>query len=226
MKTRARYSRILFCVLLIASSLIILFLMDAPAGAKGVEPPGPVNPPEPHNDKTHATSSSTSQTISSSTSQTATPSETAQTTVTMTTTETERATTATIADVPLIPGFVSVYREVIPAMVLAFIIIVLALLTSVLILRSRSSRALDELDDQRRLVQGLRTQPSATVPTTGLTASSALKRLLELGVLEPKEYMEKKMLAERTEKKTSVKQLLDEGLISQQQYDALTRKQE
>ena len=34
------------------------------------------------------------------------------------------------------------------------------------------------------------------------------------------------MLAERTEKKMSAKQLLDEGLISQEQYDALTRKQE
>jgi hypothetical protein len=113
----------------------------------------------------------------------------------------------------------------IPAMIVSFVIIVLALLVSALILRSRSSRALDELDGQRRLVHELRTQPSVTAPATGLTASSALKRLLELGVLQPKEYMEKKMLAERIEKKMSAKQLLDEGLISQEQYDALTRKQ-
>ena len=116
--------------------------------------------------------------------------------------------------------------ETIPAIILGFVIIVLALLTSALILRSRSSRALDELNGQRRLVHELRTQPSITAPATGLSASSALKRLLELGVLQPKEYMEKKMLAERIEKKMSAEQLLDEGLISQEQYDALTRKQE
>jgi len=114
----------------------------------------------------------------------------------------------------------------VPALVLGFVIILLALLTSALILRSRSFRVLDELDGQRRLVHELRTQPSITAPATGLSASSALKRLLELGVLQPKEYMEKKILAERIENKMSAKQLLDEGLISQEQYDALTRKQE
>ena len=135
-------------------------------------------------------------------------------------------TSLSIPTVPLIDGYVVLPSETIPAIILGFVIIVLALLTSALILRSRSSRALDELNGQRRLVHELRTQPSITAPATGLSASSALKRLLELGVLQPKEYMEKKMLAERIEKKMSAEQLLDEGLISQEQYDALTRKQE
>jgi len=104
-------------------------------------------------------------------------------------------------------------------MVLGFVAIVLALLGSALILRSRLSRALDELSE-------LRTQPRIAAPETDLSTSSCLKRLLELGVLQPKEYMEKKILAERIEKEISAKQLLDKGLISREQYDALARKQE
>jgi hypothetical protein len=106
-----------------------------------------------------------------------------------------------------------------PAMVLGFVMLVIALLASALVLRSRSSRALEELDK-------LRTRPGAIPTESELSASSALKRLLELGVLQPKEYMEKKILTERIEKKTSAKQLLDKGFISKQQYDALTQKQE
>jgi hypothetical protein len=64
--------------------------------------------------------------------------------------------------------------------------------------------------------------PSAPRPLeTADTASSALKPLLEMGVLQPKDA-EKKMLAEQLDKKASATKLLDEGLISKEQYEALT----
>jgi len=96
---------------------------------------------------------------------------------------------------------------------------------SALVLRSRSIKALEEANIQRRLLLELQSRLSG-VPETASSASFALKRLLELGILQPKEYMEKKMLAERMERKTSAKQLLDEGLISKEQYDALVRGEE
>jgi len=114
----------------------------------------------------------------------------------------------------------------IPAVILGVIVIVLALFGSALILRSRSSKALDALNDQRRLVHQLATRPTVTAPETGLSAASALRRLLELGLIEPREYIEKKMQAERGEKKMSAKHLLEEGLISQEQYDRLAEKRE
>ena len=197
MKSRARYARMSVWALLLLSSVLVLAT-------------------------TTTTSAASVLGVAKTNSTTITVTTTNSTTITVTT----RATTSlTLTDVTVIPGYVSVPSEMIPAMIFGFVTIVLALLVSALILRSRSSRALDELDGQRRLVHEIRTQPSVTAPAGGLTAASALKRLLELGVLQPKEYMEKKMLAERLEKKMSAKQLLDEGLISQEQYDALTRKQ-
>ena len=207
MKTRARYARMLMCALLLLSSLLVLVTTTTTSGASVLG-------------------------VAKTNSNTITVTTTNSTTITVTTTNSTRiivwsteTASLTLTDVTVIPGYVSVPSEMIPAMIVGFVIIVLALLVSALILRSRSSRALDELDGQRRLVHELRTQPSVAAPAVGLTAASALKRLLELGVLQPKEYMEKKILAERIEKKMSAKQLMDEGLISQKQYDALTRKQ-
>jgi hypothetical protein len=233
MKTRARYSRI-FCVLLLLNSLLILSLLETPANSRG-EGGGGEGKPDKTTTATSSTSettisstsettisstsettiSSTSETTISSTSETTASSETAQTTVIVTTVV---LTTGTVV-CPLVPGFVSIPCEMNPAMVLGFVMLVIALLASALVLKSRSSRALEELDK-------LRTRPSAITTESELSASSALKRLLELGVLQPREYMEKKILAERIEKKTSAKQLLDKGFISKQQYDALTQKQE
>jgi hypothetical protein len=215
MKSRARYTRIFVCALLLLSSLLVLSLQEIPAdnaGGGGYDPP-----------PTSATSSLVATTLTTTVTNATTTTATITTTTTSATTRWNTTTSTTSLTVPLIDGYV-VSPETILAIFLGFIIIVLALLSSSLILRSRSSRALDELNGQRRLVHELRTQQPG--PATGLSASSALKRLLELGVLQPKEYMEKKMLAERIEKKTSAKQLLDEGLISKEQYDVLTRKQE
>jgi hypothetical protein len=208
MKTRARYARMLLCALLLLSSLLVLATTTTTSATSvlGV-----------------ATTNSTMITVSTGTNQTVlTKTVTNSTTITVTVTNSTRivvTTYLTLPDVPLVPGYISIPSEIIPAMVVGFVIVVLALFGSALILRSRLSRALDELNE-------LKTQPSIAAPETGLSTPSALKRLLELGVLQPKEYMEKKILAERIEKKMSAKQLLDKGLISQEQYDTLARKQE
>jgi hypothetical protein len=110
---------------------------------------------------------------------------------------------------------------IVTAVVVGLIFLIFMLGGSALILRSRSSKALGEADGLRGLVRELQSQPERAS-----SASSALKRLLESGVLQPKEYMEKKMIAERLERKMSAKQLLEEGLISKEQYDALVRKEE
>jgi hypothetical protein len=228
MKSRAKYTRVLLCALLLLSSPLVLSLEEISAKIGD------------HDPRTTTTVSTTSvpraltTTVPTATNQTVlTTTVTNSTSITVTVTNSTRiivwsteTSSLTLTDVSLIPGLVSIPSEMIPAMIIGLVMVVLTLLVCALILRSRSSRALDELDGQRRLVHELRTQSSVTVPATGLTASSALKRLLELGVLQPKEYMEKKMLAERLEKKMSAKQLLDEGLISEEQYDALTRKQD
>jgi len=134
--------------------------------------------------------------------------------------------TATISSVPLIPGILYVIPEVIPALILGLAILVFAFLGSAVILRSRSSRTLEQLEHERRLANDLRIQHAGASQETGSSAASALKRLLELGILQPREYMEKKVLADRIERKTSAKQLLDEGLISKEQYETLTGKRE
>jgi len=115
---------------------------------------------------------------------------------------------------------------VIPALILGLAILVFAFLGSAVILRSRSSRTLEQLEHERRLANDLRIQHAGASQETGSSAASALKRLLELGILQPREYMEKKVLADRIERKTSAKQLLDEGLISKEQYETLTGKRE
>ena len=200
MKTRARYTRMLLCALLLLSSFVILFLQQIPAASPGRE------------DEAGRTTTTTTVTMNYTTTRNST------TIVTMNYTTTRNS-------IPLIPYVIDIASQTIPPVILGLVTITVALLACALILRSRSLRALDELDGQRRLVYELR-QPGIAAPATGMSASSALKRLLELGVLQPKEYMEKKILAERIENKMSAKQLLDEGLISQEQYDALTRKQE
>jgi hypothetical protein len=112
---------------------------------------------------------------------------------------------------------------IVPWLTLELVIIAVILIGLALIIRSRLSGA---LEDRRRQILELRSQLGAVPTGTPSSAGSALKRLLELGVLQPKEYMEKKMLAERLERKMSAKQLLDEGLISNEQYEALILKEE
>jgi hypothetical protein len=221
MKSRAPYTRIFLCALLLLSSLLVLSLQEIPAKKDGGD-----------NQGTSTTSSAATSSAKYSTSLvsvtatvTATINRTVPTTVKVTNTtritlwSTENIT-STLTEIPLVPGYVSIPSEIIPAMVLGFVIIVVALFGSAMILRSRSLRDLDELNE-------LRTNVRMVAPEeVDLSASSSLKRLLELGILQPKEYMEKKIMAERMEKKMSAKQLLDKGLISREQYDILAGKQE
>lgn len=114
----------------------------------------------------------------------------------------------------------------------SLLIVLLAVTTSTsiilaLIRRSGSRKVQDELTHLRRQVE-LGSQLPRQLPsgTSAPAASSALKDLYEAGVLSPKEYMEKKMLTDRLERKMSAKQLLDEGLITKEQYELLVRREQ
>jgi hypothetical protein len=98
---------------------------------------------------------------------------------------------------------------------------IVLLFAAVIIIRARLSR---DLDQQRGQLRYLQEKLQGQSKSAGESIELALKRLLELGVLQPKEYMEKSILAQRLGRKVSVKKLLEEGLISKEQYDTLTRK--
>jgi len=160
---------------------------------------------------TQTTSESTSNLVITVTSMVTTVSNstttvTSNSTTTLTTTQTSKTMGAIILDIP------DIWTILILVAGLAFSI------GFVLLVRSRYRGQLDEL---RKFVNQLRKEQGGK---TSETASSALKRLLELGLMQPKEYIEKKMLAERLEKKASIQKLLEEGLISKDQYDALIQK--
>jgi len=95
----------------------------------------------------------------------------------------------------------------------------------VVVIRSRLAGDLDrERQSVRELQSQLQTRSETTQPQD--SAESALRRLFDLGLIEPKEYMEKKVLAERLGRRMSAKKLLDEGLITKEQYEALVRKEQ
>jgi hypothetical protein len=216
MQTSVGYARIFVCAILLVSSLSVLAVPVI--SGNGQEPR--------HGESTTITITTwnTATIISTEWNTTTIP-----TTRWKATTQTSTATSWTATSVfPTVLGVFPVNQATADMFAVAGIgLLVLALVQfgSVLILRSRASKTLEELNAERRMVLELRSELSGFSPETAYSASYALKRLLEMGVLQPKEYMEKKILAERLEKKMSAKQLLDEGLISKEQYEALARRE-
>lgn len=212
MQTRVRYARILACVVLLLTPLLV-------AVVPGVSGYGKLHGTI---QLTSANGTETSSTLSIMTVTTTTVTELRTTTTTKPTTSIISATVKVTESSWIMPAFVDdvvIPMDLIRAVVLGLVILTFMLTGSALVLRSRSSKALEEVGQLQSQLTGLS-------PERGSSASSALKLLLELGILEPKEYMEKKMIAERLERKMSAKQLLDEGLISKDQYDALARREE
>lgn len=216
MRESTRYGRLWLCTLLLLSSISVLAI-PAISGLTLTQ-----------DEREHETTRTTTVTITETETQPANvPTATVSMTVTLTSTKVASFTTTTTSDISIspeiYPGTGRVDPNTIPWLTLGLVVIAVLLVGLVLIIRSKLSGA---LEDARRQTHELRSQLGAIPKETPSSAGSALKRLLELGVLQPKEYMDKKILAERIEKKMSAKQLLDEGLISQEQYDTLTRKQE
>ena len=216
MRESTRCGRLWLCTLLLLSSISVL-VIPAISG---------LTPTQDRGD--HETTRTTTVTITETETQPANVSTaTVSMNVTLTSTTVASFTKTTTRDISIspeiLPGSGPVDPNTIPWLTLGLMVIAVLLFGVVLIIRSRLSGA---LEDARRQIHELRIQLGTVPKETPSSAGSALKRLLELGVLQPKEYMDKKILAERLERKTSAKQLLDEGLISQEQYDTLTRKQE
>jgi hypothetical protein len=221
MQTSALYGRILVCTILVVSSLSVLAV---PAISE--------NPQEGGHGQLGATT-----TITTTKWNTTTTGTTEWNTTTATTTEWSTTTNVTTqlhtttnwtTTFPVVFGVFPVNQDaadVFAVVGIGLLILALVEFGSVLILRSSASKTLDELNVERRIVHELRSELSGFSPETTYTASYALNRLLEMGVLQPKEYMEKKILAERLERNMSAKQLLDEGLISKEQYEALARRE-
>jgi len=216
MRETTRYGSLWLCTLLLLSSISVL-VIPAISG---------LTPTQDGGDR--ETTRTTTVTITETETQPANVSTaTVSMNVTLTSTTVASFTNTTTRDISIspeiLPGSGPVDPNTIPWVTLELMVIAVLLVGVVLIIRSRLSGA---LEDARRQIHELRSQLGTVPKETPSSAGSALKRLLELGILQPKEYMDKKILAERLERKTSAKQLLDEGLISQEQYDTLTRKQE
>jgi len=207
-----KVARIWLCAALLIASLFLTVGGDSRLLI--AEPP---DTPEP----TATTSESTQQTASS---YTATPN--LVITVTSVVTTTSNGTT-TVVSISISKLTTTQTSETMGAIILdlpdiwTILILVVGLAFSIGFLLLVRSRYRGQLDELRKFVNQLKKEQGRK---TSETASSALKRLLELGVIQPKEYIEKKMLAERLEKKTSIEKLLEEGLISKDQYDALIQK--
>ncbi len=214
MATRIRFSRVWICALLVVVSLAVVPLQEATMFTSAAVPE-----PKPTTSTSTRTGSSLSVSVSISISHT-----------TVNVTLRDNSTTITASVTETVPTTITknVLEAILEAVdfwiMLALVAIIAMLLGASLILRGRYLRASAEADIQRRLVLESRNQIAPPETTSG--ASGALSRLLELGVIQPKEYMEKKMTAERLERKANAKRLLDEGLISNDQYEALIRKED
>jgi len=224
MQTRVQYARILMYTILILTSLSVLAV---PGGSRGPE----IHPQAEQPGDENRTQRTRTVTVTewSTTTQWSTTSKLDSTTITRwnATTQWNITTQWSSSGVsPVILWILPVGQpiaDIVTALLLGLVVLVFLLTGSALVLRSRSSKSSQEADSQRRLVRELQNELSLFPPERASSASYALKLLLELGVLQPKDYMEKKMIAERLERKMSAKQLLDEGLISKEQYDAVVR---
>jgi hypothetical protein len=221
MQTSVRYGRILVCAIVLVSSLSVLavpVISGNPQEGDHGQPGATITITKWNTTTTGTTEWSTTTTVA-----------TEWSTTTNVTTQLHTTTNwSTTSIFPTVFGVFPVNQDAADVFVAVGIgLLVLALVEcgSVLILRSRESKVLEELSAERRMVHELRSELSGFSPETTYTASYALNRLLEMGVLQPKEYMEKKILAERLERNMSAKQLLDEGLISKEQYEALARRE-